>query len=179
MSSQSQPIIAWPCQDQVQLNKWCPCQHSLRQTMISFKQRILTFPFQCSELKQDEEQCTRDGSLTSELYVNLAMDQFIPTEDLPKPSPFMHRVFQWMAERKAVVVVRFLRVVVRTNLVDPERNRLLRLVLHKRRTQINRKAAARDNNCSEQKLSQDPAYTATGPNITEHGIQNYRRNNAE
>lgn len=69
------------------------------------------------------------SSLTSELDVNLAIDEFIATKDLAKPSPLVHMVFCCVTEREAVVVVSLLRVVVRTNLVHPERHRLIRLVL--------------------------------------------------
>lgn len=69
------------------------------------------------------------SSLTPKLYVNLAIYEFIATKNLAKSSPLMHVIFCCMAEGEAVVVVRLLRVVVRTDLVHPERHRLISLVL--------------------------------------------------
>ena len=86
-----------------------------------------TFPLQCWSTEAGHG--TMHSSLTPELYVNLAVDEFIPTEDLTKPSPLVHMVFCCMAEREAVVVVRLLRVVVRANLVHPERHGLIGSVL--------------------------------------------------
>lgn len=49
----------------------------------------LPLPLQCESTEAGQNQ----GSLTSELYVDLAVNEFIPTKDLAKSSPLMHMVF--------------------------------------------------------------------------------------
>lgn len=67
---------------------------------------------------------------TSELYFNLTVNKFISTENLPKTTPFVVQVSRWMTKWKAVIIVCFLWIVIRPNLIYPEGNRVIRLVLH-------------------------------------------------
>jgi hypothetical protein len=46
----------------------------------------------------------------------------------------MYRVLRWLTEWKAVIVVSFLRIIVRANFIHPELNWLFSFVLHERST---------------------------------------------
>lgn len=67
--------------------------------------------------------------LTLELYLKLTINKFISTKDLPKTTPPVGNMTSRMTERKAVVVVGFLWVVVRANLVNPKSNWFPQLIL--------------------------------------------------
>ena len=69
--------------------------------------------------------------LTLELDLKLAVYELIALQHFPKPAPFVFGLacISWGAKGKVVIVVRFLRIVVRSNLVYPEPNRLPIFVL--------------------------------------------------
>lgn len=69
---------------------------------------------------------------TPKFYINVAVNKLISTKNLPKPTPLMCRVLRWMAKWKAVIVVCLLRIIIRTNLVDPESNRFFAAILDKK-----------------------------------------------
>jgi len=62
---------------------------------------------------------SREGKHTYELYIDLTINQLISTKDLSETTPFMCRVFRWLTKWETVIVVSFLRIIVRPNLVYP------------------------------------------------------------
>lgn len=69
--------------------------------------------------------------LTLEFDLKLAVDELIALQHFSKPAPFVFGLscISWGAEGKVIVVVRFLRIVVRSNLVHPKPDRFPILVL--------------------------------------------------
>lgn len=64
-----------------------------------------------------------------EFYINLTVNEFIPTKDLTETTPFVSKIARWMAKWKAVIVVSFLWIVIRANFIYPKGNRVILLIL--------------------------------------------------
>ena len=87
----------------------------------------------------------KSNFLTSELELQLAVDQLVPLQHFAQAGPFViGPLGAWrLAEGKLVIVVGFLRVVVRSDLVHPQANSLSNGVLHADRGKIHFTLSAR------------------------------------
>lgn len=69
---------------------------------------------------------------TSIIYFNLAINELISAKYLSKPRPLMSWVLTRLAERKAIIVISFLTVIVGPNLVYPQCNIVIHLILQRK-----------------------------------------------